>query len=287
MKKALVIIFILCGCFVGAVYGRSPQTTSQTELNNFTYLPIVSKPEQPPQIISFIASKETTDPGDTIELSWKTAHATQVTLYHLMSSGQLGSFWTVDATGTMTYPIPDTTRNFDRFLMYASNDTHGWVSAQVTIILNCPYPWFFANHPNICAQDVAIVSAAAMQQFEHGLMIWVGQEERIYILYDDVEYTTRWDIIRDEWEDGDPIDDPSIVPPTGYYQPIRGFGLVWRELPLVRDRLGWAVAGEEAFITAVQRTSYSKYNEIYIKTPDGKIWRLLPERSGWETIEPN
>ena len=74
------------------------------------------------------------------------------------------------------------------------------------------------------------------------------------------------------------------MPPPGYYQPVRGFGLVWREQPNVRDRLGWALAPEAGFETAVQHTSYPKYNHTYLRALDGNVWWLWPEHSGWEKI---
>jgi hypothetical protein len=59
---------------------------------------------------------------------------------------------------------------------------------------------------------------------------------------------------------------------------------VWREEPGVRDRLGWAVDTEAGFTTSVQRTSRPKYNDIYIRALDGRVWRLWPESSDWSKI---
>ena len=119
------------------------------------------------------------------------------------------------------------------------------------------------------------------------VMIWVGEEDRIYVLYDDTIYTDGWNAFTDEWQEGDPVDDPTIVPPPGFYQPQRGFGLIWREQPMVRERLGWAVAPEAGGDTAVQRTSYYKYNHTYLKALDNNVWHLFPERSDWEKLVPD
>jgi hypothetical protein len=59
---------------------------------------------------------------------------------------------------------------------------------------------------------------------------------------------------------------------------------VWCEEPTVRDRLGWGTAGEVGYETAVQNTSSPKYTTTYIRAADGNVWKLLPERSGWEKI---
>jgi hypothetical protein len=119
-------------------------------------------------------------------------------------------------------------------------------------------------------------------------MLWVESEDRIYVLFDDGQTTTGWSAFTDEWEEGMPETDPTIIPPPGYFQPRRGFGLVWREEMsagiLVRDRLGWALEEmETGYETAVQRTSNS-YSDTYIRAADTNVWRLLPEFSDWEKI---
>ena len=114
-------------------------------------------------------------------------------------------------------------------------------------------------------------------------MIWVGGENRIYVLFDDGN-SPNWNGYADEWQPGQPENDPSLEPPPGLVQPVRGFGKVWREQPDVRERLGWATAEEVAYGTVLQRTSYAKYNSTYVQALDGNIWHLKPERSGWEKI---
>jgi hypothetical protein len=255
-----------------------------TQLAWKQYLPLVRWPGFPPRILYFTANVELADPGDTIELAWETAHATSVTLYHLLPTGQFGSFWPVSVSGTMTYTISESRRNQDGWMLYADNEAYPADSAMLSVPLNCPFAWFFAPAPDICAQDAAIISLGAEQRFEHGLMLWVGAEDRIYTLYDPDPYTARWDAFSDDWQEGDPVDDPTIIPPPGFYQPQRGFGLVWREQFLVRERLGWAVALEQGYETATQSTSYARYNEIYLRAADGNVWWLKAEGSDWEKV---
>jgi len=284
-KRILPPFLILLG--VTAVIWLGSQTLSaqpNTGDDHHNYLPVLRESDLP-KITHFTSNVSIADPGDTITLTWETENAVQITLYHLLASGQFGTFWTVGPNGQMAYMIPSSTRNVERFVLYASNDK-GTVSAMVSVSLNCPFAWFFAPEPPVCAQDAAIISAAAEQRFEHGTMIWVEEEDRIYVLYDDAISSPKWSAFVDEWEIGDPIEDPTIHPPAGYYQPQRGFGLVWREQPNVRDRLGWAPAPEVGYTTAVQRTSYYRYNETYIRALDSDIWLLKPEHSGWEKFTP-
>lgn len=249
------------------------------------YLPLVARPAQPPTILSFTANVPIADPGQTITLSWVTSNATTATLYHLLG-GQFGSFWNVAPTGSMTYTISSSSRNSETFALYAEGGDLPYASATLDLPLTCPFTWFFAPAPDVCPQEAVLLSASAEQQFEHGYMIWVGAEDRIYVLFDDSIYTDGWAVFEDTWQEGDPVDDPSIVPPSGFYQPQRGFGLVWREQPLVRDRLGWALAPEAGGNTAVQSTSYYKYNHFYLKALDNNVWHLFPERSDWEKFVP-
>ncbi len=247
------------------------------------HLPLVLRSYAPkPVILSFRADVEIADPGETIRLEWESAGATGGTLYHLLPSGQFGEFWSVEPSGFLLYTISESRRNSDRFYLYVYDDA-GHDDATFEIPLTCPDTWFFEPAPDICPSGPAVYSSGAEQHFEHGVMLWVQSEDRIYVLYD--EGIPAWQAFTDEWEEGDPVKDDDIVPPPGYYQPERGFGLVWREQPNVRERLGWGTTPEAGGQTAVQRTSHWKYVHTFIKAliQDG-TWHLEPERSGWEYV---
>ncbi len=102
-----------------------------------------------------------------------------------------------------------------------------------------------------CPRAEAIGIAAARQPFEHGLLLWRQDVNLIYGLGPD----GTWFFTGDTWRDGDPSDDPAIIPPNGLYQPVRGFGKVWRERPGLREALGWATAEEAGFIAVIQEFS--------------------------------
>jgi hypothetical protein len=83
-------------------------------------------------------------------------------------------------------------------------------------------------------------------------MLWRQDVNLIYGLGPD----RLWFFTGDTWRDGlDPSDDPAIIPPNGLYQPVRGFGKVWRERPGVREALGWATAEEQGFTAVIQEFS--------------------------------
>ncbi len=99
-----------------------------------------------------------------------------------------------------------------------------------------------------CPRGEAMTTPAAWQTFEYGLLLWRADSNLIYVLAPD----KTWFSTGDTWRDGDAPYDPTIVPPAGFYQPVRGFGKVWRERPGVREALGWANAEEEGLMVAIQ-----------------------------------
>jgi serine/threonine-protein kinase len=99
-----------------------------------------------------------------------------------------------------------------------------------------------------CPRTEAITVNAAWQPFESGHLLWNGDLRLIYIL----RSNNRWSSADDIWRDGDPAFDANITPPDGYFQPVRGFGQVWRTQPGVRDDLGWATAEEDGFTAQAQ-----------------------------------
>lgn len=84
-------------------------------------------------------------------------------------------------------------------------------------------------------------SNAAVQRFDHGVMVWVEENRRIYAFLD----TGRWFAYEDTFQEDEPESDPSLIPPAGKQQPVRGFGKVWRQHPELRTAIGWALAKEE------------------------------------------
>jgi hypothetical protein len=189
----------------------------------------------------------------------------------------------VAASGTYTYVIPIDARNTSQFYLSVYDAAGQSAGASLIIPLRCPAPWFFQPEPQACGYD-PIPSDAAEQHFQHGTMIWVAETDTIFALYDDDQASPKWEMFTDEWDEGKPDRDPTIFPPAGLFQPIRGFGLIWREHDWVRGRLGWAIDQERAFETIMQSTTLYKYNSIYLRALDGGVWHLGPERGSWAKL---
>jgi serine/threonine-protein kinase len=99
-----------------------------------------------------------------------------------------------------------------------------------------------------CSRAEAGNTPSAWQPFERGAMLWQANTNLIYILGSD----NRWRSIGDKWREGDLDFDPNLAAPAGLYQPVRGFGLVWREQSGVREELGWATREEHGFMALLQ-----------------------------------
>jgi hypothetical protein len=235
-------------------------------------------------IHSLRANVELADPGETITLTWHWSGGEKATIYHLLPTGQLSlPSWDVEPIGLLQYTVSPERRNHDMFALFVYDDEGVLAQDTLSIQLRCPDNWFFSPAPDICPADPALVSPGAEQRFEKGIMLWVGAEARIYVLFDDGQQR-GWTAHTDEWEEGKPTFDPELEAPSGLQQPVRGFGLVWREETGVRDRLGWAVEEERGYETAVQRTSHYRYSDLYIRAWDGGVWRLRPNGSDWEHL---
>jgi hypothetical protein len=218
-----------------------------------------------------------------VQLTWASVAATTAVLYRMEPGGPIAEWWDVAPSGTFTYTIGLSQRNFLSFALFVQ-DNEGLSAGQYRQIpLTCPDTWFFTPAPGGCPGGPALFAAGAEQPFERGFMVWVEAEATITVLFNDDQFSPRWAIYNDTWEEGDPLCDPGPVPP-GRLQPQRGFGQVWCEQSDVQSRLGWATESESSYTTAVQSSSAPRYPTRYLRAADFNVWKLLPERSGWEKI---
>jgi len=100
-----------------------------------------------------------------------------------------------------------------------------------------------------CPVAEATTTWAAFQPFERGLVFWRADWRDIDVLHTD----GWWAGYSDTWDESQPVDDPSLTPPEGLLQPIRGFGKVWREqLGGPQGSVGWALAPERGYEMTAQ-----------------------------------
>ena len=134
----------------------------------------------------------------------------------------------------------------------------------------CDYEYFFEPSPEVCPDGASQDSIAAEQPFERGFMIWIEETDSIYVF----EWEGLWKRYDDTFEEGQPENDPTIVPPAGLYQPFRGFGKAWRENPQVQVHLGWAKGRELAYESAIQRQNAEDLTVTFIRAFNGQVLAL-------------
>jgi hypothetical protein len=96
-----------------------------------------------------------------------------------------------------------------------------------------------------CPLNQAHTHEAATQGFERGALLWRIKPDQVYVMYNSgqLEFYPM-SAYPESVRQNPPGGDPSINPPAGFQQPVRGFGLIWRDNPQVREGVGWALEGE-------------------------------------------
>ena len=236
-------------------------------------------------IIAFTASPTEIRPGEPVMLTWSTV-AQEVTIWQLDPFGRLSTPYSVPASGSLVIADTGALRNQISFALFATSDgktAQAFASATIT----CPDTWFFPGGPSSCPASPPHSTVMQAEHFERGLMLWTQWNDFVYILFADDQASPLWDVRPDAWRQGQPPSDPGLVPPAGFFQPVRGFGAAWRDQEAtpgfrMRDRLGWATDQEFPVEgAAYQCDSAPKYNTCYLTGPDNVVLVLEPERSGW------
>jgi hypothetical protein len=103
-------------------------------------------------------------------------------------------------------------------------------------------------------------------------MYWREDTERIYVMYE----AGLWQDYADTWQEGEP-ESAGLTPPPGLYEPIRGFGELWRlALGGPASTLGWAAEEERGVYSDIQ-----DFAAGIILTVDGKIYVFFRDNGSW------
>lgn len=243
-------------------------------------------PAQPtPAILGFSASSLTPAPGEAVIFSWVSDHG---------EVGRLTDSWPgvsegesqVSANGTwyLTYANFAGPRTFTLTIYNRAGEQ---AQSSLTLNLRCAYAYFFSAHPPAwapCPTAADQTLHLVEQRFERGRMLYLNGI--LYVLFN---ATSTILTHADTWTAAEPDSDPAITPPAGYYQPVRGFGKLWRTAAQLRDSLGWALAPEQGYAGRVQRSAsydYQNYhNAQFLNLSDGQIVGLYDE-TNWEFLSP-
>jgi len=230
---------------------------------------------------------------EVVELSWKTT-AEHVTICPLTGSGLVycRCLYDLPAFGRTTIEPDQIIASYTGFELSGY-----WGDARairrIAAEVHCPgyRAWFLEDPPAACPDGTALTSAAAAQRFEGGFMIWIAAPDVYYVLYDrdlNVERGQGWSALKSLQR----IEGPLALKPgasadnrlretplPGRFEPVRGFGLVWRGEVMgteqVRERLGWAVEEEYAFETVSQcEAGCGPTRDCYLRGPGGGVLHL-------------
>ena len=228
----------------------------------------------------FRLSKTEAAKGEQVTAQWSfTGSATSVTIGTAASDGALLMYqWKVKPTpeGELQFTVPPPLYTLSPLIVVLNVD--GQAVASQRLLVTCDNPWFFTPRAERCPSVPIKPSAAAIQEFEHGRMIWIGERDHVVVLYHpDLASTLagHWETYEDKFNEGDTESDPSIKVPGGKLQPVRGFGLVWRNNQRVRDVLGWAISPERGY-TACFGGGFGGWKSFtsYLNDADGHIMQL-------------
>jgi hypothetical protein len=268
-------------------------TTLPTSLPSDTPAPPsrqpTATPRPAPEILSFTANPTITQNlGDVVDLAWD-ARGQRAELCPLIATGPVAC-QDVTLSGEQAFVVDERALTYGGFALRAYGDGPAAL-ATVELHPQCQdlRQWFFADPPLRCPAQEALTSYAAAQEFERGRMIWVGETDEFYVFYDEpdeqgfqvVERTIGLQLKPGASEENRVAEDP----PPGLYEPVSGFGLLWRgevEWPYgdaVRERLGWATAPEFGFDTAYQCSTppHPRLWNCFLRGPDGEVFHLRPD----------
>ncbi|MBI5303381.1 MAG: hypothetical protein HY868_14695 [Chloroflexi bacterium] len=199
--------------------------------------------------------------------------------------------WNVQPNGTLTVELKDTIYPNPAMTLYVFDAKSGQVSKTIATTWACAYNYFFAPIPGTCPDIAPAPTAAAEESFQNGRMVWLKEMRLgqtvianvIVVLYAD----GTWQRFNDSWNESLPASDPAIIAPSGLYQPVRGFGKVWRESASVRAKLGWATTQEKAFDSIWQTQKRESLPSAgNLKLASGQVIELLGDASGsWKVVQ--
>jgi hypothetical protein len=227
--------------------------------------------------------------GDRLTLEWQ-ATGTRAQICPVTGTGPIQSWcWEVPVTGSSEYVTTEESMSVTALALRVWKGSSSTMSV-VDVALQCQNlrRWFFDGAPLACPQTEPHESNAAGEYFERGLMIWIEEWDDFYVFYrgKDAQGFQTFDWISEPTLRPGASPDHRVgeTPPPGLYEPVSGFGLIWRgEMEDVRsdvrERLGWATEPEFNFDTAYQCVTPTHPHgwTCFLRGPHGEILWMSPD----------
>lgn len=152
--------------------------------------------------------------------------------------------------------------------------------------------------PNVFPTPIVGEILIAEQDFQNGKMFWLQPINQIWVATTNDAGEAIWINRDDVFEEGRPENDPSLTPPAqGLFQPIRGFGLLWRTEDNLQETLGWATGDEFGHTTNYEYHWGGTVNEsnVYEAGPgyhlitalNRNVYRFDEATRSWSIIRQN
>ncbi|GAB4571454.1 MAG: hypothetical protein Kow0077_08130 [Anaerolineae bacterium] len=254
-----------------------------------TPLPSVATPTprpnpNAPKIEYFRGDPAYVFPGSPVTLYWSIRGADRAAIYRLDELGQRSQLWNVEPSGSLEVPTSRRDRGTAAFLLTVDNGQF-YSEQLLEVPLLCAYEWFFEPAPETCPAEPVVESTHIEQRFEGGRMIYIAEQDRVYVLFAD-GLAPAWTSFPNRYVGGQtPEEDTNFVPPPGRFQPLRILGVVWRGSDPVRNRLALGVEPEVTYEGAYQIERAADGSDvIYLRASDGSVLRLAPNGTGWGVV---
>jgi len=246
-----------------------------------------------PHIISFTSSSTDVAAGAQITLTWD-AVGDLAAIERQTPDGIVQERTEVAISGSLPFTVPNTNLNRVIYrLVIQRGGQQATQTLEIRVQLVCGQQWFFGNQfadsTAGCPPSAPITLSGAYQQFEQGFMISIPYEgqNRVYVFVrapgknglligDQYGFSAnQWDGITDHCAQG------GKFPPSGTTNPLREFN--WMACTqfapggLWLDVLGFATGGVDTTIRTLQQETNGA---LYIDTPAGEVYRLIPLGSG-------
>jgi len=248
----------------------------------------------PPVILSFTVKPTEINAGESVTLTWTATGTVRTSLRRTAALG-VSFEQDVSSSGSLVMQSEEAGRHWNDYALTAYNSAGITTTRSLTVRIRCASSFFFTTASMFCPNGPPQSSWAAEQVFEGGRMLWLEDgtlvdakykgQSLIFVLY---TQGWSWEIYIATWTSIEPDRDPSLVPPQGFHQPIRGFGKVWRDNSQVRQRLGWALADERGFEALYQRVSDFDWDNQchYLSTADDRVVSLCSRGGVWSFVTP-
>ncbi|MGB7341007.1 MAG: hypothetical protein WBC91_19080 [Phototrophicaceae bacterium] len=152
--------------------------------------------------------------------------------------------------------------------------------------------------PNVFPTPIVGEILIAEQDFQNGKMFWLQPIDQIWVATTNDAGEQLWINRDDIFEDGMVENDPQLTPPAqGLFQPIRGFGFLWRTEENLQTTLGWATGDEFGHTTNYEYHWGGTVNEnnVYeagpgyhlITTLNRTVYRFDEATRTWSIIRQN